>query len=78
MPAVQIHSDDIFVRKIIDTVVIDKKYSFFATSQYHEWTFENHITFCNFRADCSKADVPGNTPEHNGLTQFGRVRFHSL
>ena len=28
MPAVQIHSDDIFVRKIIDTVVIDKKLVF--------------------------------------------------
>ena len=27
-----------------------------------------------FRADCSKADTPGNAPEHNGLTQFGRVR----
>jgi len=24
-------------------------------------------------ADCSKADVPGNTAEHNGLTQFGRT-----
>jgi hypothetical protein len=29
--------------------------------------------FLFYRADCSKADVPGNTPEHNGLTQFGRV-----
>ena len=28
-----------------------------------------------FRADCSKADVPGNKAEHNGLTQFGRVSF---
>ena len=28
--------------------------------------------FC-CRADCSKADVAGNTAEHNGLTQFGRV-----
>ena len=29
------------------------------------------------RADCSKADVPGNKAEHNGLTQFGRVRILS-
>ena len=28
-----------------------------------------------FRADCSKVDLPGVEPEHNGLTQFGRVRF---
>nr|XP_040582175.1 uncharacterized protein LOC121130504 [Lepeophtheirus salmonis] len=24
-------------------------------------------------ADCSKADIPGTIPEHNGLTQFGRT-----
>ena len=26
-----------------------------------------------FRADCSKVDLPDVEPEHNGLTQFGRV-----
>ena len=29
-----------------------------------------------FRADCSKADSPDVEPEHNGLTQFGRVRTY--
>ena len=33
----------------------------------------NERLFSLSRADCSKADVPGNKAEHNGLTQFGRV-----
>ena len=27
------------------------------------------------RADCSKVDLPNVEPEHNGLTQFGRVSW---
>ena len=27
------------------------------------------------RADCSNADKPGAVPQHNGLTDFGKVRY---
>ena len=41
------------------------------SNNYLYFTFQT-IFFFN-RADCSQADVPGATPVHNGLTQFGRV-----
>ena len=42
-------------------------------------TFSPTLYFSSFfsfsrRADCSKVDSPHVEPEHNGLTQFGRVR----
>ncbi len=30
------------------------------------------------RADCYKVDNPDVIPEHNGLTQFGKVRMRTL
>ena len=38
-----------------------------------KWDICSYKLFILFRADCSEADIPGNTPVHNGLTQFGRV-----
>ena len=32
----------------------------------------------HFRADCSNADKPGAIPQHNGLTQFGKVTSNFL
>ena len=38
-----------------------------------KWDICSYKLFILFRADCSEADIPGNSPVHNGLTQFGRV-----
>ena len=38
-----------------------------------KWDICSYKVFILFRADCSEADIPGNSPVHNGLTQFGRV-----
>ena len=40
-----------------------------------KWDICSYKLFILFRADCSEADIPGNSPVHNGLTQFGRVSF---
>ena len=55
--------------KRFDTLKTDRSNNFF--------NFLNiRMTFFS-RADCSKVDLPGVEPEHNGLTQFGRVRFEN-
>lgn len=41
----------------------------------HFLSWEILILLSVSRADCSNADKPGAIPQHNGLTQFGKVKW---